>query len=214
MFCQKCGAEMPEGTKFCPSCGTPTSGTPQIEKKKKRHSVLGCIVLVIGILLIVGALSGGGDGPKKVSSANTPTNAPTPTQAPEEEVFTVGDTVSLNGVNVTLVSVTESEGANYVTPEDGKVFVICEFEIDNQSGQDIAVSSMMSFEAYVDDYSATLSFGAIMSSDKTQLDGSVASGKKMAGVVGYDADKNWKELEIRFTPDFWAGKEIIFTYSK
>lgn len=23
MFCTKCGAELPEGTKFCPACGTP-----------------------------------------------------------------------------------------------------------------------------------------------------------------------------------------------
>lgn len=25
MFCTKCGAELPEGTKFCPACGTPAA---------------------------------------------------------------------------------------------------------------------------------------------------------------------------------------------
>ncbi len=213
MFCQKCGAEMPDGTKFCPSCGTPTGGSqvakPQ-KKQKKRHPVLGAILLIVGVLILIGLVSGGGDKPEKVSGGNTVAAS----QPTEPETFTVGDTVSLNGVNVTLVNVTESDGANYVTPADGKVFVICEFEIDNQSDQDIAVSSMMSFEAYVDDYAATLSIGATMSSGKTQLDGSVASGKKMAGVVGYDADKNWNELEIRFAPSVWSGKEITFTYSK
>jgi hypothetical protein len=36
----------------------------------------------------------------------------------------------------------------------------------------------------------------------------------MKGVVGYEAPEGWETLEIRFTPDFWFGKDIIFTYSK
>lgn len=216
MYCKKCGKEIDDAAQFCPSCGAPANGskdntvTQTKEKKKKRHPVLGAFLAIIGILIIIGAVSGGGDKPEKVSE-NSTIQAAQPT---EPESFTVGDTVSLNDINVTLVSVTESEGANYSVPSDGKVFLICEFEIENKSGNDIAVSSMMSFEAYVDDYSSTLSLGAIMASDKTQLDGSVASGKKMAGIVGYEADKNWKEFEIRFAPSVWSGKEIIFTYSK
>ena len=39
-----------------------------------------------------------------------------------------------------------------MTPSDGKVYVVFEFEIENNSDRDIAVSSMLSFEAYIDDY--------------------------------------------------------------
>lgn len=39
-------------------------------------------------------------------------------------VLGVGEQVELNGVIVTLVSVTENKGANYMTPSDGKVFVV------------------------------------------------------------------------------------------
>lgn len=115
---------------------------------------------------------------------------------------------------VTLVNVSESTGGNYMTPEDGKVFLLCEFEIENDSDHEIGVSSMLSFSAYVDGYTTNLDLGATVSSDKPQLDGSVAAGKKMNGIVGYSVDQQWSEIEIRFTPDFWSGKEIVFSYSK
>ena len=94
------------------------------------------------------------------------------------------------------------------------LFLLCEFSIDNQSDKDIAVSSIASFNAYVDDYSTNLSISAIIATDKTQLDGAVAAGKKMTGVVGYEVPKGWKEIEIRFTPDFWSGNEIEFIANK
>ena len=46
--------------------------------------------------------------------------------------------------------------------------------------------------------------------DKNQPDGTVAPGKKMNGVIGYEVPADWKELEIKFTPDFWSNKDISF----
>ena len=116
-------------------------------------------------------------------------------------------------MTVTLLSVTENSGQNYVSPDDGKVFVLCEFEIENNSSRDIASSTMLSFESYIDGYTTSLSLTAMMSSDEPQLDGTIAAGKKMKGVVGYEAPQDWSEIEIRFSPSFW-GSEIIFEYKK
>lgn len=63
---------------------------------------------------------------------------------------------------------------------------------------------------YFDDFSTTISLYAMSTSDKTQLDGAVASGKKMSGVVGYEVPEDWERLEIRFTPDFWNNRDIKF----
>ena len=52
---------------------------------------------------------------------------------PEDGSYTVGDSVSMNDIVVTLVDVSESEGAQFATPDDGKVFVLCEFTIENNS---------------------------------------------------------------------------------
>ena len=114
-----------------------------------------------------------------------------------------------------MLNVSESAGSTFNTPADGNVFVICEFEIENKSAKDIAISSMMSFEAYCDNYTCTYSLAALLEKEnKNQLDGTVASGKKFNGIIGYEVPENWKELEIRFTPDFWSGKEIIFVSNK
>lgn len=208
MFCRNCGKEIDDKSVVCPNCGVSTSE----KKKKKKHPILGAIILIFGILLIVGAVSGGGDKPEKVGEASVNSSTtPAPTEKTE---FTVGDKVELNDIVVALVDVSENNGGNYMTPSEGKIFVVCEFEIENKSNKDIAVSSIMSFEAYVDDYTTGMNLSAMLSTGKSQLDGTIASGKKMNGVIGYEVDPDWSEIEIRFTPDFWSGKDIIFTYAK
>ena len=208
MFCRNCGKEIDDKAVVCPNCGVATSE----KKKKKKHPILGTVILIFGILLIVGAVSGVGDKPEKVGESST-NSSTTPAQT-EKTKFTVGDNVDLNDIVVTLVDVSENNGGNYMTPSEGKIFVVCEFEIENNSNKDIAVSSIMSYEAYVDDYTTGMNLSAMLSTGKSQLDGTIASGKKMNGVIGYEVDPDWSEIEIRFTPDFWAGKDIIFTYTK
>ena len=191
------------------------------------------VLVVIVLIGIIGSM-GGDDEPKKVEPP-TPTQSvdTTPTKesattdstqsseketeqatAPEKEdktTFLVGETAELKGVQVTLASVTENNGSAYNKPTDGNVFVLCEFEIANNSDNEINISSMMSFDAYCDDYACTFSLTALMEKgNKNQLDGTVAAGKKFNGVVGYEVPTDWKELEINFTPDFWSGKDITF----
>ena len=209
MFCRNCGKEIDDKAVVCPDCGVPTTDEKP-KKKKKKHPILGTIVLIFGILLISAAL-GDSKEPQKVGTA---TARPQATTAPVKETFTIGDAVELNDIVVTLVDVTENSGTAYNKPTDGKTFVVCEFNIENNSAKDIAVSTIMCFEAYFDDYTTQMNLSAMISSDKTQLDGTVAAGKKMNGIIGYEADENWSEMEIRFTPDFWAGKDIVFSVSK
>lgn len=125
--------------------------------------------------------------------------------------FKLGDSVELDDVVVSFTDLTTSNGSEFNKPADGKVFVLCEFEITNNSSEDLAVSSIMSFEAYCDDYSCELSFGALMEKgDKDQLDGSVAAGKKMKGVVGYELPTDWQALEIQYSLNLLSSDKIIF----
>lgn len=200
--CKACGEEIAKSAKTCPHCGA----------KNKKHTALGIVLIVIGILVVIGAIGGNSDKPQKVDEGTNISEAPSST--PGNEIFSVGDKVALGDIVVTLVSVTENNGGNYMTPSDGKVFVVCEFDIENNSSSDIAVSSMLSFDAYIDDYATSLNLSAMLSTNQSQLDGTIAAGKKMNGVVGYEADPDWTEIEIRFTPDFWSGNEIIFSATK
>lgn len=194
--CKTCGADIAKSAKVCPACGA----------KQKKHIVLGIILVIIGLSIIGAAL--GGNSPQKVGTVDT--QGSSESTASQDKEFTTGDVVALNDIEVTFVSCLEINGNQYFSPETGNVFLLCEFVIDNKSSKDIAVSSLASFEAYVDDYSTQMSLLATMSADKNQLDGSVAAGKKMSGVVGYEVPNNWETLEIRFTPDFWSGQSITF----
>jgi len=159
---------------------------------------------------------GGNDEPKLVSDTSSAFTASPAvgTVAQNQNTFGVGEKVSLNNVVATLTDVSESEGTDLFKPSSGNVFVLCSFEIENNSDKDIVVSSLLSFETYIDDYSQNLSLSAMLASEKNQLDGTVSAGKKMAGVVGYEVPEDWKTLEIRFKPDVWSGKDIKFVASK
>ena len=153
----------------------------------------------------------------------SPVNDPTPipetepvqettaaTEAPKKDGFGIGEPAEQKGVTVTLLSVSLSEGSSFNTPTDGNIFVLCEFEIENNSKSELNVSSMLNFEAYCDDYSCTYSLAALMEKGSSnQLDGTVAPGKKFKGVVGYEIPTDWQELEIHFTPNLF-GKDMVF----
>ena len=94
-------------------------------------------------------------------------------------------------------------------------FILFEFNIANNSGEELVVSSMMNFDTYCDDYSCSLSISALLEKgNKEQLDGTVAAGKRMNGVIGYEVPADWQELEIHYTPDFLADNDIIFVATK
>ena len=134
MYCKYCGKQIADDANFCDGCGASTStvATSQsVTKEKKRHPILGTIIVILGIFIFIGALAGGNESePQKVGDTLSATEE---TKKTEDKAFSVGDVVSLNDINVALVNVTESNGGNYMTPSDGKVFIICEFVIENNS---------------------------------------------------------------------------------
>lgn len=202
--CKACGEAVAKSAKICPKCGA---------KVKKVNPVVTAIVLVIAVIAIIAATSGE-EEPKKVEG-NQPTAGAVQTEATEKKEeknrFSVGETAALKGVEVSLVGVTESTGSDFNTPAEGNVFVLCEFDIYNNSSEEISVSSMLSFEAYCDDYTCAYSLSALLEKgSKNQLDGTVAAGKRLNGVIGYEVPADWQELEIHFNPSIWVGKDMVF----
>lgn len=200
--CKSCGAEIAKTAKTCPQCGA--KNAPGCLAK------ILAVVLSIALIAIVANILRGDDKPAIAPDGGISQNAP----ASDPDTFRVGDRVEMSDIYVTLVSVTESNGNSYLKPSDGNVFVICEFTIENESKDDLAVSSMMCFKAYADDFFTSLSIGGMAASEKSQLDGSIAAGKKMNGIVAYEVPADWSEFEIRYTPNVYSSKEFVFTYSK
>lgn len=208
--CKHCKSEIPYDAKVCPVC-------------RKKQGAPGCliVVLVVVVLVVIAAFAGGGESstPQKVeSTSGTSQSASQASQAqsqPEQTVFTVGDAVELNGVKTTLLSAEEYPGKQYMMPTDGNVFLVCQFEIENDSSAEINVSSMVSFNAYCDDYSVSLSItGEMLEDSWKSLDGTVAPGKKINGVIAYEIPQDWQKMEISYTPSFWSGHDVQFEINK
>lgn len=124
------------------------------------------------------------------------------------------ETAEMNDIQVTMTNYKESAGSEWNSPASGNVFVLVEFEIVNNSDSDLAISSMLSFEAYADDYAANSSLTALLENDQNQLDGSIASGKRMRGWVGYEVPSGWRTLEVHFTDNVWSSNKFKFFVQK
>lgn len=201
-----------------------------MEKEKKKGSCLKTILIVIGVIIvigIIGSIAGGGDDePKKVADVKTDTQSEEtstesetesePEETSEEQtIFKQGEVAEMNDVQVTLMGYEESAGSEYNTPSERNVFVLVNFEIANNSDSELAISSMMSFEAYADDYALNFSLSALMEKkDSTQLDGTIAPGKKMNGWIGYEVPADWSNIEIHFTDNVWSNNKFVFEITK
>ena len=213
-LCKHCKSEIPADAKVCPNC------------RKKQGGKLKWIIIIVIVIAIIGAAAGGDDTPKKVETTepkNTEnsTNKETQnTEEPEKEEkteFSVGETAEQKDIQVTLISATESQGSEYVTPDEGNIFLLLEFEIVNNSSSDINISSVANFEAYCDDYSLNQDLLGLQAPEiegKNQLDGSVAAGKKMNGVIAYQVPVSYSNFEINVLPDFWSANDIKFVINK
>ena len=205
--CKSCGRMIAKNAKVCPACGA---------KAKSFYKRWWFWLIVVVLLFIIIPQIAGSDGSsneaKKVGEISAVDEQSEVKTAKRQKKFGVGEVVELNDVSTTLIKVTESSGSRYNKPSSGKVFVLCEFEIANNTNEEIAVSSFVSFSAYCDDYAVDTSFSAVSERADGQqtLDSSVAPGKKTRGVIGYEVPSNWKELEIRYAPNWWKGQEVVF----
>jgi len=215
-LCKHCKTEIPAGAKICPNC------------KKKQGGIVKWIVIGFVAICIIGAAAGGSDSDNvKDVTANKNEDSGS-AQAPEKEIekaseeekteFYAGETAEYKDVQVTLIGYEESNGNDWGKPESGKVFVFPEIEICNNSDEEISISSMISFECYVDDYKSDFSsnaFLAISTEDgKQQLDGSIAPGKKLKGVLGIEASADWSTIEIYYKDNVWLDSNFSFKIEK
>lgn len=188
----------------------------------KKKSKVKWIVIAVVAIIIIAAIANGGSGDsndvKKVDSKNsTKTEAKKDTTletTKEKTSFNVGETAEYKNVQITLEKVITSQGDDmFVKPDDGKEFVLCVFKIQNNSDEDMTISSIISFEAYLDDVSINQDFLGVQTKEGKKynsLDGDIASGKRMEGVISYEVPNDWKKLEVKVTPDAWSSKKITF----
>lgn len=198
------------------------------EKAKKPIFKRWWFWLIVVIAIIAIASVSGNDKPRKEEPAVT-TGEQTQGQPQEQtqertqeqgqaaeqpkeetpEFFKIGETAVTKKVKATITEMEKSEGDEFNKPADGHEFVLLHMTIENVSDQEIVVSSMLNFNAYVDDNAINENLAAQISKDGAKtMDGTIAAGKKLTGTLAYEVPKGWKKLEIHFKPDQFSDTTI------
>lgn len=132
-------------------------------------------------------------------------NTPSPTAAPTEAPT---DTDNTNPTNAPTDTSDKDEEFSAFAPADGKVFVICNFEVENNSDSDLNISSLY-FNAYEDGYSTDeYIFASGINVD--DLNGTASPGKRIKGALVYELSEDFEELELEYKPSIWDNVKTIF----
>ena len=174
----------------------------------------GIIISALVVFGLYAAYSGSTSSKPKLVSSGMVTEG-TVARKVSEDYYGPGDTVDCNGVRITFCGVNETMGSEYLRPGENKIFALAEFEIENNTTQQINISSVFGSDAYCDDYLVQESISADIADPQGRagLSGSIAPGKKLRGIIGYELPSQWQVLEIRIRTDWWKGSSsdaVIF----
>lgn len=240
MICRYCNTRYQNAVN-CPSCGA-SSGQADLEPhekraarqpqinapppkatkaspaaKRKRNPVAATIIAVLVFIFIISALiiSYLENHPQKRNSANGEETSVVELDAALPR-HSLGQTALLQGMDVTLLSAEEVVGERYWAAEEGYTYLVCEFELQNNSQSDIHVSSSHFFlvlngREYAYSYDAMSAEGK----KKARLEGTIAPGKKMKGYVGFELPEDWQSGELKITDwEYGSTEYIIFSVDR
>lgn len=132
-----------------------------------------------------------------ISSQNTAGETPT---------YTMGETLTRNGMKVTLTGAMQTDYIAdgtyfYYEPDDGKHFVVMFFDIRNDSDQSQKFKVTAVFDPYVDDYSSR--FTSFLSTKINNMEGltyndytDILPGKSLQGYAVIEAPDGWTKIEL------------------
>lgn len=193
----------------------------------KRFTALLVTVIMLFSLTscVMPSLSGGGASRESSKAEKSQEEFDEP-EEPEEESeepeqkeskgggYGLNDTIETPTYKVTALEVKTIEGHGIYTPEDGNMFLGVKFRIENVSGEEQTVSTLLLFDTYADGERAGSGFMAELAlSDEESLSGNLAPGGSREGYYGIEAPIGTTELEIHVMELFSSEDGDVFRLS-
>lgn len=190
----------------------------EIKPKKKLFKKWWFWVIVI---IVIGAIGSGlsSEEPKKIDEPKQNVSADKDqdknnnskkdeTKGPK--IFNVGDTVELGNFRITVNKVYEVKGNDFAKPAEGNIFLAIDCTVENISDKPQTISSIMMFNV-VDQDGRKCEYSLLgQSAAKAgQLDGEIASGRKLTGVYVVEVPKDKTGLELVFDSSLLSTGQVI-----
>lgn len=200
-----------------------------MSEQKKKGSCLKTALIVIAVifvlLILIGVIFGSGEE-SDVSSVNEAEETVVDETGSDESgdavsedieesadseevsnVFHVGDVVETDNLRITFVSAEQYQEENeFLQPKDGYEYWRFEFNFENISDTDQAVSSMMDWECYADNQKVDQTWLG----DESGLDATLSSGRTTQGSVYFEIPVDAESIELEYSISFWNSDKIIF----
>lgn len=212
---------------------SPNNQKPSKQKKPIYKRVWFWILIIFVLIIIVSAAGSGDKDPEKSANVDTSSNnnevssdtssdsnttdtaGTDASDASGDKTIGIGTPVEVeNGVNLTVLSAGPYTSTNqYEKPEDGKIYYKIDMEFENTSSTDTTISSIMSFNAYCDDYAIDQTY---LLDQTDTADATLAPGKKMQGSIVYEVPTDFSTLEVDYISNYWTNEKftMIFTNSQ
>jgi len=175
------------------------------------------VIAFVGLIVIGMALGGKDETPQKVEkepetqAASTEQNAENKEseqkEQPKEEVYNIGDSIKIGDVVLTVNSVKEDSGSEYIKPSDGNVYYIIDMTIENKGEKAYNSSTLMQMSLVDSDgYKYDITIGPKL---KGSLDGEIGAGRKLRGEVAFEIPKDATGLEFVYDYKLLSNGQII-----
>ncbi len=176
---------------------------------KKR--IIGLIALSLCASSCFYACNVNNDSPKKAVVENTSNEE---NAKLEEQFWGLNETAEFKNLKITATDIQESNGSDFLGPQEGNTFIGVKFEIENISDETQSISSMLLFEAYADGIKCDYSFTANTAFDEGTLDGDLSAGKKMVGWYAIEIPEDWQSLELEVKANWLSDNTAKFVFEK
>lgn len=153
---------------------------------------------VIGSILLTGC---GG-------SSDTAKKEETKEEKKEEKKteFQIGETAEVEGTKITVNSVREDYGNDFMKPAEGKVYYILDVSLENTKDKEFASSSLLCYE--LKDGDGRKQDISIFADLNGSLDTTVPANDKAAGEIAFEANAEGP-LVLTFTPQIKGSVKIV-----
>lgn len=170
-----------------------------------RRTRLLLTLAIVGVVALVIIACGSATTTTSGSSNSAGTSTSTTTQKGPAKV---GDTITVDGVSATLVSVKPLQGDEFNQPKAGNQFIVVHVKITNKSGSETSYNPL-DFHVKTgagnitdEDFASPSSYTA----NNTLDSGSLASGGSVEGDIIFQVPVNDHKAELTWQPSFFSDK--------
>ncbi|MCD8045282.1 MAG: DUF4352 domain-containing protein [Clostridiales bacterium] len=125
---------------------------------------------------------------------------------PTEGAFSVGDIIEAGDISITYLDCyVDTSNSAYSEPKEGYHYITCEFEFENNGGDDEYVS-YYDFDCFADALSCEMAYFR-----DDGLSATISSGHKAKGTVTFEVPDDATVIECEYLTNYWTSSRIVFS---